>query len=143
MVVSDAWARPTVAGQPSGAAYLAIENRGQAADKLIAAQLPQANSTELHNMAMEGTVMRMRSVDGVELPPGQTVRLKPGGLHLMLLGLKTPLKTGESLPLTLRFQHAGELTVPLTVGPAPTATAPSHGHGQGHGTQDRPHHSHR
>jgi copper(I)-binding protein len=119
-------ARATAAGQAVGGGYFKLVNGG-AADKLVAARSPAAASVELHSMRMEGDVMRMRQVDAIELPAGQTVELKPGGLHLMLMGLKAPLKAGDSVPVTLRFEKAGEVTVQLKV-EAPGASAPVHKH---------------
>lgn len=111
--IGHPYARATVAGQPGGA-FLKLDNAG-ADDKLLSAQTELASRTELHSMAMEGDVMRMRQVDGIALPSGKTVELKPGGLHLMLFGLKAPLKSGDKFPLTLRFEKAGEVTVTVNV----------------------------
>jgi copper(I)-binding protein len=111
--IGHPYARATVAGQPGGA-YLKLDNAG-ADDRLLSAKTELASRTELHSMAMEGDVMRMRQVDAIELPNGKTVELKPGGLHLMLLGLKAPLKSGDKFPLTLRFEKAGEVTVTVNV----------------------------
>jgi copper(I)-binding protein len=130
VTVTDAWARPTVAGQPVGGGYLTLRG-GSAADRLLSASSAVAASVELHSMAMEGDVMRMRPVDGIAVPAGGTVELKPGGLHLMLMGLKQPLAAGSKLPLTLRFEKAGELQVELVVGQraaAPAAAKDGHGH---------------
>jgi hypothetical protein len=96
-----------------------------------------AERVELHSMQMQGDVMRMRQVDAIELPAGATVELAPGGLHLMLMGLKSPLKAGERLPLVLRFEKAGELKTELVVGNpampgAAAASMPMHSHEHGH-----------
>ena len=112
--VESAWARPSVAGQSAGGAYLKITG-GALADRLLSASAPVAQHAELHTMTMEGDVMRMRSVDAVAVPPGQTVELKPGGMHLMFVGLAQPLKTGSRFPLTLRFEKAGAITVQVKV----------------------------
>jgi copper(I)-binding protein len=111
--IGHPYARATVAGQPGGA-FLKLDNAG-ADDRLLSAQTELASRTELHSMAMEGDVMRMRQVDSIALPSGKTVELKPGALHLMLLGLKAPLKSGDKFPLTLRFEKAGEVTVTVNV----------------------------
>jgi len=111
--IGHPYARATVAGQPGGA-FLKLDNAG-ADDKLLSARTELASRTELHSMAMEGDVMRMRQVDAIALPSGKTVELKPGGLHLMLFGLKAPLKNGDKFPLTLRFEKAGEVTVTVNV----------------------------
>jgi periplasmic copper chaperone A len=114
--VEAAWARPTVAGQSAGGGYLKITGGG-AADRLLSASAPVAKNVELHTMEMDGNVMRMRPVDAVAVPAGQTVELKPGGLHIMLMGLAQPLKSGSSFPLTLRFEKAGNVTVQVKVAP--------------------------
>jgi len=109
-------ARATVPGQPAGAAYLSIENRGKTTDKLLAAESPAAKSVQIHTMSMEGNVMKMREVGALPLPPGATVSMKPGdGYHIMLIGLKQPLKPGEEVPLTLTFEQAGKVNVPVRV----------------------------
>jgi copper(I)-binding protein len=112
--LGQGWARPTVEGQMAGGAFLRIANRG-GADRLLSASSPAATSVELHSMAMDGEVMKMRPVEAIEVPAGKTVELKPGGLHLMLVGLKAPLKVGASLPLTLKFEKAGELSLAVPV----------------------------
>ena len=112
--LDQAWARPTVEGQMAGGAFVRIGNGG-GADRLLSASSPAATSVELHTMSMEGDVMKMRQVEVIELPAGKAVELKPGGLHLMFMGLKAPLKAGATLPLTLKFEKAGELTVSVPV----------------------------
>jgi len=109
------WARATVPGQPSGGAYLKLENKGAAADKLISASSDVAGSVELHTMSMAGDVMKMEKVDGVELPAGKTTEFKPGSFHIMLFNLKAPLKEGSRFPLTLKFAKAGEVKVDVVV----------------------------
>lgn len=109
------WARATVASAQAGAAFMEITNRGTAADRLLAARSPVASTVELHNHIMDGNVMRMREVAAIDLPAGASVDLKPGGLHVMLFGLQRQLKEGESFPLTLRFEKAGEIVVEVTV----------------------------
>ena len=112
--VQSAWARPTVAGQSAGGAYLKIAG-GASADRLLSATTPAARSVEVHTMEMDGNVMRMRPVDSVAVPARQTVELKPGGLHVMLMGLAQPLQAGSAFPLTLRFEKAGEVKVQVRV----------------------------
>lgn len=113
--IEHPYARSTVPGQPTGGGYLVIQNNG-AADKLISASAADVSSTvELHLMKLEGDVMRMRQVDAIDIGAGKTVQLQPGGYHLMLMGLKEPLKAGEHFPLTLRFEKAGEVTVDVKV----------------------------
>jgi copper(I)-binding protein len=122
-VVSQAWVRPTVQGQTGGGGYLRIDNPGGAADRLLGASSDVAASTELHSMSMDGDVMRMRKVDGIDVPAGGKVELKPGGLHLMFIGLKAPLQAGTKVPLTLRFEKAGEVKAQAQV----AARAPADG----------------
>lgn len=114
--VSDPYARATVPGQPSGAAYLSIENKGNAADRLLGASSPVADSVEIHTMAMEGNVMRMREAKELAIKPSAKITMQPGdGYHLMLLGLRQPLKAGDTVPLTLSFEKAGKAEVSVIV----------------------------
>jgi len=116
--VSGAWARPTVAGQGAGGGFLAITG-GAAADRLVGASADVCKVVELHEMKMDGNTMRMRAIDAIDIPAGQTVKLEPGGLHLMFMELKAPLANGSSFPLKLRFEKAGEVTVQVKVQPRP------------------------
>ena len=128
--IDDPRARPTVAGQQVGGAYMTIVNKG-AADRLLSATTAVAAAVQVHTMAMDGDVMTMREVDAVDLGAGQTVEFKPGGFHLMLMGLKAPLKNGDKFAMTLRFEKAGKLEVMVHVEPvsAPSgAAAPSSQH---------------
>ena len=122
--IEHPYARATAGGQRTGGAYLALVNGGAAGDRLVAASTEVAAATELHEMRMEGDVMRMRQLDAIELPAASRVELAPGRLHLMLVGLKSPLKAGDRFPMTLRFEKAGELTVQVHV-EAPAAAAAS------------------
>lgn len=113
--IEHPYARSTVPGQPVGGGYLVIRNSG-AADKLISASAADvASSVEIHLMKLQGDVMRMRAVDAIDVGAGKAVQLQPGGYHLMLMGLKEPLKAGDHFPLKLRFEKAGEMTVDVTV----------------------------
>lgn len=120
--VEAAWARPTVQGQAAGGGFLKITG-GASADKLVSASAGVAKAVELHSMQMDGDVMRMRQIDGIVVPAGQTVELKPGGLHVMFMGLAKPLRAGDSFPLTLRFEKAGEVKVDMKVMTQPGAPA--------------------
>jgi periplasmic copper chaperone A len=116
MHIGHPYARATVPGQPSGAAYLSIENNGKAADKLIAVSTPIAKSAEIHTMSMEGNVMKMREVQDIEVAPGAKIAMKPGdGYHIMLMGLKKALKKDDKFPLTLTFEKAGKVNVEVHV----------------------------
>ncbi|HEX6707959.1 MAG TPA: copper chaperone PCu(A)C [Albitalea sp.] len=107
-------ARATVPGQPTGGAYLRLENRG-ADDRLVGASADVSAGVELHTMKMDGDVMRMRQVDAIDVPSNKSVVLEPGGMHIMLTGLKAPLKEGTRFPMTLKFEKAGEVKVEVTV----------------------------
>ncbi|MEO8186247.1 MAG: copper chaperone PCu(A)C [Burkholderiaceae bacterium] len=99
LVVSDAWARPTVPGQDVGAAYFSISSVRDST--LIEVQSDVAASVQIHRMSADGDVMRMRQLDRLPLPAGQTVRLAPGGVHLMMMQLKRPLRIGDTVTLSL------------------------------------------
>ncbi|WP_243634446.1 copper chaperone PCu(A)C [Roseicella frigidaeris] len=125
--IAEPWTR--AAGQSgTGAGFLTIANQGGAADRLIGASTPAARVTEIHTHVREGDVLRMRPVAAVEIPAGQTVTLQPGGFHLMLIGLLAPLIQGQTVPVTLRFERAGEVQVTLAVLPAGAGgpKAPAH-----------------
>jgi len=113
--IADAWARSTVSGQTAGGGYLRIDNKGGGADRLVAVSADVSTTVELHTMTMDGDVMRMREVSAIEVPAGQTIELKPGGFHIMFMGLKAPLKAGSSFPLMLKFEKAGEVKTRMQV----------------------------
>lgn len=118
VTVTDAWARETAPGQVNGGGFAVISNKGSKDDRLVSGTSPVAAEVQLHTMSMDGGVMRMRQlVDGIPVPAGQTVTLKPGSLHVMFIGLKHPLKRGETVPVTLRFAKAGEIKVNFAVQP--------------------------
>ena len=128
--IGHPYARSTASGQSTGGGFLTLTNQGDAADRLLSASAEVSERVELHSMKMEGTVMRMRQVDAIEVPAGQRVELKPGGLHIMFIGLKAPLKEGERFPMTLRFEKAGEVNVEVAI---EKLTVPAAGGGHGHG----------
>ena len=98
----------------TGGGFLTITNKGTTPDRLIAARSPVSLKVEVHEMKMAGSVMRMREVDGgIEIPPGATVTLKPGGYHIMFMELKAPLAQGGKVPVTLVFEKAGSIDVEL------------------------------
>jgi periplasmic copper chaperone A len=111
--VKDVWARATPGGAQTAAIYVTMASA--AGDRLTGASTPAAQTAELHIMTMDNGVMKMRQVDGIDLPAGQTVTLKPGGYHIMLTGLAQPLKEGQSFPLTLTFAKAGAQQVTVNV----------------------------
>ena len=112
--IENAYTRATVPGQQVAGGFMKIENKG-AADQLISASSPASGEVQLHEMAMEGNVMRMRQVKEVVVPAGGTVELKPGGLHLMFMNIKTPLTAGETVPVKLKFAKAGEVEIKMPV----------------------------
>ena len=116
--IEGAWSRETATGQSVGGAFMTISNPGFRADRLMAASSPVAGEVQLHMMSMDGGVMRMRQVEGgLEVPAHGRLELKPGGFHVMFIGLKHALHQGERVPLTFRFQRAGEVTIQVTVKP--------------------------
>ncbi len=115
IAIKAAWARASAGAAANGAAFMSVVNGGAAADAIVAASAPVAKKAELHTHKMDGEVMRMRQVESIPLPAGETVELKPGGLHVMFMGLNEPLKEGASFPLTLTFAKAGEVTVQVDV----------------------------
>jgi copper(I)-binding protein len=114
--IDSPWARASVGTARPSAAYVTIRNTGDRPERLTEVTTPVAGHAETHAMAHEGGVMKMRPAGPLEIPPGGELRLAPGGLHIMLMELKQPLTEGESLPLTLIFETAGEVTlkVPIT-----------------------------
>ena len=100
--VDDAWVRATVAPQKSTGAFMQLTSAKPV--KVVAASSPVAAVVEIHEMKMEDGVMKMRAVDALQLPAGQAVALKPGSYHVMLMGLKAPIKAGETVPLTLTVE---------------------------------------
>jgi copper(I)-binding protein len=129
LVISQAWTRATPNGAKIGGGFLTIENKGSAPDKLIGVSGDIAGKIEVHEMAMNNGVMKMRPLDkGLAIEPGKTVKLAPGGYHLMIMDLKSPLKQGDHVPLTLEFEKAGKVQVTLDV-QAVGAPGPSAGTG--------------
>lgn len=114
--IEKPWARATAPGASVGGGYLVVRNKGAAGDRLVGVSSPASARVEIHEMAMEKDVMRMREVKGVDVPAKKSVEFKPGGYHLMLVELKAPLKPGDKVPLTLRFEKAGEIKAELAVG---------------------------
>ncbi|MDM0016791.1 copper chaperone PCu(A)C [Variovorax saccharolyticus] len=129
--VRDAWVRQTVPGQSGTGAFMKLTAPSGA--RLVGASTPAAGVAEVHEMKMEGDTMKMRELtSGLELPPRQTVELKPSGMHVMLMDLKQPIAKGGSIPMTLRFEDArgakSSLEVQVPVGAPPGAATESQGH---------------
>lgn len=129
VVADKAHARASLPGQSNGAAYVQIDNKGKADDVLLSASSPVATTVEIHNMTMDGDVMKMRAVENLEIKAGSQLTMKPGdGYHLMLLGLKQPLKAGQKFPLTLSFSKAGNVQVSVQVGEKASKAGSAHEH---------------
>ncbi|HRL99053.1 MAG TPA: copper chaperone PCu(A)C [Acidovorax sp.] len=132
--VEGAWARASVQGQKGTGAFMRLTAKDGA--RLVRAESPAAGVAEVHEMKMDGDVMKMRAMPALDLPAGKTVELKPGSYHIMLLDLKAPLAKGSAVPLTLVFQDAqgteSRLDLSLPVAAAAPGGAPAQGHSHGH-----------
>jgi hypothetical protein len=113
--IEDAWSRATPPTATLAAGYMTVRNTSEDRDRLVSASSPLAGKVETHVTLKDGNIMRMREVPGYEVPGRGRVELKPGGAHLMLVDIKRPFKAGEKIPLTLRFEKAGEVKVELEV----------------------------
>ena len=139
--VIDAWARATPPGVTTGAVYLTVSG-GSEPDRLIGARTDAAAAAELHTELSENGVLTMKKLDALSIPAGVRVTLAPGHDHLMLMGLKGPLKPGDTIHLTLTFERAGEVAVTVPVRDARTSAHAAHDHpsmptGEDHGEHDR------
>ena len=123
--IENAYTRATVPGQQVAGGFMKIENKG-GVDLLVSASSPVAGEVQLHEMAMEGNVMKMRQVKDIPVPAGGAVELKPGGMHLMFMNIKAPLTAGETVPVKLKFAKAGEVEVKM---PVNAMGNPGAGHG--------------
>jgi len=132
IVIGEPWVRATVPQQTGTGAFMTLTSETDT--KLVAADSPVAEHVEVHEMTMEDNVMKMRQISGLALPAGQTVELKPGGYHIMLIDLHAQVKEGEQVPLTLTFEAADgqRSTLDLQAPVRPLASG-AHGHGHGHG----------
>jgi copper(I)-binding protein len=139
LVITQAWSRATPNGAKIAGGYLTIENKGAVADRLIGGSGDIAGKVEVHEMSMNNGVMTMRPLDkGLAIEPGKTVKLAPGGYHLMIMDLKSPFKQNDKVPVTLEFEKAGKVTLSLDV-QSVGAQAPAGG-SDGH-TMNAPDHS--
>jgi periplasmic copper chaperone A len=126
--IGEPWARATPKGASAGAGYMTITNKGTAPDRVSCVSDDASGQCQIHSMTMEDGVMKMRPVEGgLEIKPGETVTLQPGGLHVMFVGLKHPLEQGQSIKATLKFDKAGTVEVAYPIAaigaPAPGAAA--------------------
>lgn len=140
ITVSHPWARATPGGVTVGGAYLEIVAAPGGGDRLVGGSSPVAGSLEIHNHIMEGGTAKMRRVDGLAISGGKSVVLSPGGYHVMLMGLKQPLKEGDMIDLTLSFEKAGDITVQATV--EPIGAKGPHGFDSQPGHDSGGHHKH-
>ena len=116
LVITQAWSRATPGGAKIGGGYLTIQNKGSTADRLIGGSADVADKVQVHEMTMNNGVMTMRPLGkGLSIEPGKTVKLAPAGYHLMLLDLKSPLKQGDKVPVTLEFEKAGKVKLTFDV----------------------------
>ena len=122
-------AKATLPGQPVGGGFFTLVNHGAELDRLVSITSPVSGDVQMHEMSMQGDVMKMRKLeDGIAVPAGATVTLAPGGLHVMFMGITAPFREGESVPATLTFEKAGAVTVEFKV----EAFKPGHAGGDGH-----------
>ena len=123
--IEGAYTRATVPGQQVAGGFMKVENKG-GTDLLVSASSPVAGEVQLHEMAMEGNVMKMRQVKDIPVPAGGAVELKPGGMHIMFINIKAPLAAGETVPVKLKFAKAGEVEVKMPVNAMGTPAAMKH-----------------
>lgn len=114
-IIRNVWARAATQADGLSAVYMVIENTGDQPDRLLHAHCDAAQTVELHETKMEGGVMKMQPVDGIDVPAKGTVELKPGGLHIMLIGLTRDLNPGDTIEVELHFEQAGHVHVEATV----------------------------
>ncbi|MEE8483263.1 MAG: copper chaperone PCu(A)C [Nitrospinota bacterium] len=115
ITVDGTWARATAPGAATGAAYMVVKNHGSKDDLLLSVKSSVAKRTEIHTVEMKGGMMDMHRVESVRVPAGGSAELKPGGYHVMMMGLKSPLKEGDTIHVTLKFKNAGEVEVVVPV----------------------------
>ncbi len=142
LVITQPWSRATPGGAKVAGGYLNIENKGAAADRLVGGSADVAGKFEIHEMAVKDGVMTMRPLDkGLVIAPGKTVKLAPGGYHVMLMDLKAPLKQGDKVPVTLEFEKAGKVKVSFDVQGVGAQAPAGAGHSGGHDMKNMPGHS--
>jgi hypothetical protein len=128
VTIESPWARATAPGATVAGGYMTIRNAGAAPDRLLGASSPAATRVELHVHVKEGDVMKMREVKGYDVPAKGAFELKPGGAHLMFMQIKKPFAEGEKVPVTLKFERAGEVQAEFHVGRLGAGSAPAHKH---------------
>ncbi|MDX5463347.1 MAG: copper chaperone PCu(A)C [Alphaproteobacteria bacterium] len=143
LTIDHPWARPAIPNRP-GVVFLTVKNTGDAPDRLVAASTPVAGTVEIHTHIKDGDVMRMVRIEAIDVPAGGMAMLQPGGDHLMLFDIPKPYVVGDSFPMTLTFEKAGDVMVEVQVemgqgGGHSMHNMPAHGgHGQGHGAAKMP-----
>ncbi len=126
LVVEGAWTKAMLPGQKVGGGFLKVTNKGASDDRLVSASSPVSPDVQLHEMTVVDDVMQMRQLSGgIPVPAGQTVELKPGGLHLMFMAVVEPFKDGGAVPVTLTFEKAGKVDVTLPIAPLGTKEMPA------------------
>jgi copper(I)-binding protein len=125
--IDHPFARATPPGAKTGGVFVSVENTGGQSDRLLSVSTPMAGVAELHQMSVDAGVMRMRGVAALEVRPGETLQLKPGGYHVMLSELRQPLKVGDRFPMTLKFQNAGTVEVSVWVEAMGAGARAAHG----------------
>lgn len=113
--VTGAWVRASLGQLPTTAAYIKVENKGTTEDRLLSVSTPAAAMANLHESVSDNGIMKMNAVPALVIKPGQTAELAPGGMHIMVMSLKAPLKAGATMPLVLKFEKAGEIRVEAEV----------------------------
>jgi len=115
IAIEHPWARATPGGATTGAAYMMLTNNGASADRLLGATTPLADKVQFHKETEDNGVSRMRQVDTIDLPPGAKIVFRPGDMHVMIVGLKQPLTRGQTFPLILKLEKAGDIDVTVPV----------------------------
>lgn len=129
LTLKTPWIRASVPGQVNGAGYVQIDNKATQADRLISATTSGVNRVELHTIITENGVAKMREVPGIDVPASGVVKLMPGGFHIMFLGLSAPFKADTTIPVTLKFEKAGEVKVNFEIKPPTYNPGAMSGHG--------------
>lgn len=128
IVIEDAWASASNPGTNIAAGYATFRNTGGQSDRLLSVSSARAGRSETHEMRMDGAIMRMRAVQGIEIPAGGAVTLAPGGLHIMFFNVDAPFVTDQIVPVTLRFERAGAVNVDFVVLPLNARRGHDHDH---------------
>ena len=129
--IDPPWSRALPPSSTHGAVYLTVTNHGHQLDRLVEVASPIAQHAEFHTHRLEDGMIKMRQIESLALPPHETVSFVPGGHHIMLIGLKQPLKQGHPFPIVLQFEQAGEITLEVTVQAAGATSASQTGHDHG------------